>query len=72
MGSVCRTRKQIVIRKEMIKKKKYLKIDWRSVDLEELIEHIDSQQNIKRTCKNIGGRHPSKRIHPDLIDTSLE
>ena len=54
------------------KKKKYLKIDWQSVDLEELIEHIDSQQNIKRTCKNIGGRHPSKRIHPDLIATSLE
>ena len=47
------------------KKSKYLKIDWQSVDLKELIEHIDSWQNIKRTYKNIGGRHQLKRIHPD-------
>ena len=44
------------------RKIKYLKIDWQSADLEELIERIDSQRNIKRTYKNIGGRHPSKRI----------
>ena len=43
------------------RKIKYLKLDWRSADLEELIESIDNRQNIKRTYKNIGGR-----IHPGL------
>ena len=54
------------------RKVKYLKLHWRSADLEELVERIDNRRNIKRTYKNIGGRHPSKRIHPDLIDNSVE
>ena len=43
------------------RKIKYLKLDWQSADLEELIERIDSWRKIKRTYKNIGGRHPSKK-----------
>ena len=54
------------------RKVKYLKLHWRSADLEELVERIDNRRNIKRTYKNIGGRHPSKRIHPDLIGNSVE
>ena len=54
------------------RKIKYLKLDWRRADLEKLIERIDSRWNIKRTYRSIGGRHPSKRIHPDLIDNSVE
>ena len=54
------------------RKIKYLKLHWRSADLQELVEGIDNRRNIKRTYKNIGGRHPSKRIHPDLIDNSVE
>ena len=42
------------------RKIRYLKLHQQSVDLEELIEHIDSLQNIKGTYKNIDGRHPSK------------
>ena len=33
------------------RKIKYLKLDWRSADLEELIECRNSRRNIKRTSK---------------------
>ena len=54
------------------RKTKYLKLDWQIANLEELIERIDSRRNFKRTYKNIDGRHPSKRIHLDLMHNSAE
>lgn len=36
---------------------KYFKLDCQSADLEEVIERIDSRQNIKTTYKNISRRH---------------
>ena len=54
------------------RKIKYLKLHQPSANLEELIEHIDSQANIKRTYKNIDERHPLKGIHLDLIGNSAK
>ena len=36
---------------------KYFKLDCQSADLEEVIERINSRQNIKTTYKNISRRH---------------